>query len=55
VIGNTTMWLDLGIDTGAVIAVIATERTALTGSESLKVRHLKVMDPGHDLRTLRRW
>jgi len=45
-IGNTIMWIDTGIDTGAIIA---TERTPLTGRESLAELHLKVVDHAHDL------
>jgi len=45
-IGNTVMWIDAGIDSGNIIA---TERTPLTGVESLGQLHLKVMDHGHDL------
>jgi folate-dependent phosphoribosylglycinamide formyltransferase PurN len=45
-IGNTVMWIDAGIDSGALIA---TERTPLTGRESLSELHIKVMDHAHDL------
>ena len=45
-IGNTVMWIDPGIDSGAIIT---TERTPLTGRESLKELHIKVMDHAHDL------
>ena len=45
-IGNTVMWIDSGIDSGAIIA---TERTALTGRETLAAIHVKVMDHAHDL------
>lgn len=45
-IGNTIMWIDAGIDTGAIIA---TERTPLTGHESIGELHLKVMEHAHDL------
>jgi methionyl-tRNA formyltransferase len=45
-IGNTVMWLDPGIDSGDLIA---TERTALDGTESLLDLHWKVMEHGHDL------
>ena len=45
-IGNTVMWIDPGIDSGAIIA---TERTPLTGRESLVELHGKVMDHAHDL------
>lgn len=45
-IGNTVMWLDLGIDSGAIIA---TERTPLEGMEDLAELHWKVMEHAHDL------
>lgn len=45
-IGNTIMWLDLGIDSGNIIT---TEQTRLTGSESLFELHWKVMEHAHDL------
>lgn len=45
-IGNTVMWLDAGIDSGALIA---TERTPLTGRESLTGLHIAVMEHAHDL------
>ncbi len=45
-IGNTVMWIDSGIDTGHLIA---TERTPLSGSESIVQLHKKVMDHAHDL------
>ena len=45
-IGNTTIWLDLGIDTGAIIG---TEQTALSGAETLSELHWKVMEHAHDL------
>lgn len=45
-IGNTLMWLDAGIDSGALIA---TEATRLTGNESLTGLHIAVMDHAHDL------
>jgi len=45
-IGNTVMWIDPGIDSGAIVT---TERTPLTGRETLKELHLKVMDHAHDL------
>lgn len=43
-IGNTIMWLDIGIDTGNIIKA---ERTPLSGSESLYELHEKVMDHAH--------
>jgi folate-dependent phosphoribosylglycinamide formyltransferase PurN len=45
-IGNTVMWIDPGIDSGAIIA---TERTPLTGRETLAELHMKVMEHAHDL------
>lgn len=45
-IGNTVMWIDAGVDTGNIIA---TERTPLTGSESLLDLHWAVMEHAHDL------
>jgi len=45
-IGNTVMWLDLGIDTGKLIA---TEQTPLDGGETLFELHWKVMEHAHDL------
>lgn len=45
-IGNTIMWIDPGIDSGSIIA---TERTPLTGRESLAELHLKVIEHAHDL------
>lgn len=45
-IGNTVMWLDAGIDTGAIIA---TEQTQLDGTESLLDLHRKVLHHGNDL------
>jgi methionyl-tRNA formyltransferase len=45
-IGNTVMWLDAGIDSGALIA---TERTPLTGRESLTELHIAVMEHAHAL------
>jgi len=45
-IGNTIMWLDSGIDSGALVA---TERTTLDGSETLADLHIKVMAHAHDL------
>jgi len=45
-IGNTVMWIDPGIDTGPIIT---TERTPLSGEESIGEIHLKVMEHAHDL------
>lgn len=46
-IGSTIMWLDAGIDTGALVA---TERAPLTGREhSLLDLHIAVMEHAHDL------
>jgi folate-dependent phosphoribosylglycinamide formyltransferase PurN len=45
-IGNTVMWLDLGIDTGKIIT---TEQTPLDGRETLFELHWKVMEHAHDL------
>jgi methionyl-tRNA formyltransferase len=43
-IGNTVMWLDAGIDSGNIIA---SEQTALSGSETLTELHWKVMEHAH--------
>lgn len=45
-IGNTVMWLDAGVDSGNLIA---TERTCLSGEETLFEVHRQVMDHAHDL------
>jgi methionyl-tRNA formyltransferase len=45
-IGNTIMWIDLGIDTGNILT---TEFTELWGNESLPQIHLKVMEHAHSL------
>ncbi len=45
-IGNTTMWLDVGIDSGNIINTSPVE---FTGSESLQVIHKKVMESAHEL------
>lgn len=45
-IGNTIMELDVGIDSGNIIA---TEQTILDGNESLFEMHWKVMEHAHDL------
>jgi len=47
-IGNTIMWLDIGIDTGNIIA---TEQTLLDGSETLFDLHWKVMQHAHEIYT----
>lgn len=47
-IGNTVMWLDLGIDTGNIIA---TEQTPLNGNETLAELHWKVMEHAHSIYT----
>lgn len=45
-IGNTVMWLDSGIDSGNIVA---TQRTPLTGSETLLEMQIAVMNHGHAL------
>lgn len=45
-IGNTIMWIDLGIDTGNILT---TETTEFTGKENLNEVHLKVMEHAHAL------
>lgn len=45
-IGNTTMWINEGIDSGDIIT---TECTPIDGSESLLGLHRAVMDHAHDL------
>lgn len=45
-IGNTVMWIDAGIDSGNLIA---TERTPLTGGETLAELHIAVMEHAHAL------
>jgi methionyl-tRNA formyltransferase len=45
-IGNTVMWLDLGIDTGNIVA---TEQTKLNGDETLFELHWKVMQHAHEI------
>ncbi len=45
-IGNTTMWIDEGIDSGDIIS---TECTPMDGNESLLGLHRAVMDHAHDL------
>ena len=45
-LATTVMGIDPGIDSGAISA---TERTPLSGRESLKELHIMVMDHAHDL------
>jgi methionyl-tRNA formyltransferase len=45
-IGNTIMWIDIGVDTGNIVT---TEITDFTGDESLTQVHIKVMEHGHKL------
>lgn len=45
-IGNTIMWIDLGIDTGNILTTGFTE---LNGNENLSEIHLKVMEHAHSL------
>lgn len=45
-IGNTIMWIDLGIDSGNLVA---TELVPLTGEEDLSGLHWKVMEHAHTL------
>ena len=45
-IGNTIMWIDLGIDTGNILT---TEFTEISGEESLLQLHIKVMEHAHSL------
>lgn len=45
-IGNTVMWLDVGIDRGNIIA---TERTVLAGDETLLKVRIAVMEHAHAL------
>ncbi|HEX3564846.1 MAG TPA: formyltransferase family protein [Acidimicrobiales bacterium] len=45
-IGNTTMWIDPGIDTGSILC---TERTELMGRESLEELHRVVMQHAHSM------
>jgi methionyl-tRNA formyltransferase len=45
-IGNTIMWIDLGIDTGNIISTKCVE---FNGEEDLNQIHLKVMNEAHDL------
>ncbi len=45
-IGNTIMWIDLGIDTGNLIL---TEATPLNANDTLNDVHLKVMEHAHEL------
>lgn len=45
-IGNTIMWIDIGIDTGNILT---TELTEFTGNENLSKVHIKVMQHAHEL------
>jgi methionyl-tRNA formyltransferase len=45
-IGNTIMWINIGIDTGNILT---TEFTPLVGNESLLELHIKVMEHAHEL------
>ena len=45
-IGNTVMWVNSGIDSGDIIS---TERTLLSGKETIAQIHLKVMEHAHNL------
>ena len=45
-IGNSVMWIDAGVDSGNLIA---TERTVLSGTETLEELHVKVMEHAHAL------
>lgn len=45
-IGNTIMWIDLGIDSGNIFR---TEFTELNGNETFSELHLKVMEHAHSL------
>jgi folate-dependent phosphoribosylglycinamide formyltransferase PurN len=45
-IGNTIMWLNAGIDSGDIVV---SERTPLTGNESISELHKKVMEHAHSL------
>ena len=45
-IGNTIMWIDIGIDSGKIIA---SELTLFNGKESLSEVHIKVMEHAHHL------
>jgi hypothetical protein len=45
-IGNTVMWLDVGIDSGDIIT---SEQTDLLNIQSLSELQLRVMNHGHDL------
>ncbi len=45
-IGNTIMWIDIGIDTGNIIT---TEFTTFDGNENLFKIQMKVMEHAHDL------
>jgi methionyl-tRNA formyltransferase len=45
-IGNTIMWIDIGIDTGNILT---TEFTKIFGKETLEQLHVEVMNHAHDL------
>lgn len=45
-IGSTVMWIDPGVDSGDIVA---TDRTVLSGEETLKELHWKVMEHAHSL------
>jgi len=45
-IGNTIMWIDLGIDSGNILT---TEFTELRGNESLLQLHINVMEHAHSI------
>lgn len=45
-IGNTVMWIDIGIDSGNILTTGFTE---FKGRESLEEIHMKVMEHAHDL------
>jgi methionyl-tRNA formyltransferase len=45
-IGNTIMWIDIGIDTGNILT---SEFTPINGNENLTELHIKVMEHAHNL------
>lgn len=45
-IGNTIMWLDVGVDSGNIIF---SEQTLLSGNESFFLLHKKVLEHGHQI------